>query len=347
MPHALEKTCAIEGCDGEVLSRDWCRKHYGRWYRTGDPLKVKVRPRVPKACADCGGPCTGVRCRPCDTKRRYPELAHGRKRYYRGCRCEICESAEMAHRNSKLIPCVDCGQPCQPSKPTGDWKPPADSRCRGCYHKHRRATGLGPKPICACGNAMSHGAKRCRACIPPGKRGRPTKGQTPWGRRFSAAPGLSRAQFYGLLARWKLQGRPCTYCGAPMDLIDHVIPLSRGGTNYEGNLTPCCAPCNMSKHDNLVSYWRHRKVLKAARLPVPEYQPRPKPAPRYQPRQLPVLTRCRHCPDLGRWKPDNRNHCVGCEQEIQAIKVRNRYRVSVGLPVDLRPTTRWLTSNVS
>ena len=33
-------TCKIEGCGSNVLARGWCRKHYLRWYKHGDPLTV-------------------------------------------------------------------------------------------------------------------------------------------------------------------------------------------------------------------------------------------------------------------------------------------------------------------
>lgn len=29
--------CSIEGCDGEVVARGWCNKHYSRWRAHGDP----------------------------------------------------------------------------------------------------------------------------------------------------------------------------------------------------------------------------------------------------------------------------------------------------------------------
>lgn len=36
--------CAIPGCGKPVRSWDWCSKHYMRWYRTGDPLGIRVSP---------------------------------------------------------------------------------------------------------------------------------------------------------------------------------------------------------------------------------------------------------------------------------------------------------------
>lgn len=33
--------CRVEGCEGALVARGLCRKHYGRWYKYGDPLVVK------------------------------------------------------------------------------------------------------------------------------------------------------------------------------------------------------------------------------------------------------------------------------------------------------------------
>lgn len=51
--------CSIEDCEGSVEARGWCRKHYGRWYRHGDPLAddhrtSEHRPRLPGcSVVDC------------------------------------------------------------------------------------------------------------------------------------------------------------------------------------------------------------------------------------------------------------------------------------------------------
>lgn len=38
------RNCVIDGCENAVLARGWCRKHYLRWYKTGDPTKLKGHP---------------------------------------------------------------------------------------------------------------------------------------------------------------------------------------------------------------------------------------------------------------------------------------------------------------
>jgi len=51
----------------------------------------------------------------------------------------------------------------------------------------------------------------------------------------------------------------CVYCGKLLDTtsatIDHVIPLSRGGTNTIGNRVYACVECNSSKADMLLPEW--------------------------------------------------------------------------------------------
>lgn len=52
----------------------------------------------------------------------------------------------------------------------------------------------------------------------------------------------------------------CVYCGAhgtelsPLH-VDHVIPLSRGGTNCLDNLAAACRECNSSKKDMTPEEW--------------------------------------------------------------------------------------------
>lgn len=43
-------------------------------------------------------------------------------------------------------------------------------------------------------------------------------------------------------------GPACAICGtAPATTADHIVPVSRGGTNELTNLRPACHPCNSAR----------------------------------------------------------------------------------------------------
>lgn len=47
----------------------------------------------------------------------------------------------------------------------------------------------------------------------------------------------------------------CLRCGSTDDLtIDHIWPLSKGGTDAKGNLQTLCGACNEAKADRSISY---------------------------------------------------------------------------------------------
>lgn len=52
-------------------------------------------------------------------------------------------------------------------------------------------------------------------------------------------------------------GTDCAYCGNRADPpnIEHMLPLSRGGTNDLDNLCVSCGPCNSSKGDQTLEEW--------------------------------------------------------------------------------------------
>lgn len=62
--------------------------------------------------------------------------------------------------------------------------------------------------------------------------------------------------------RADLQDR-CGYCGEDLDdgsEIDHITPVSRGGSNDPSNLTLCCLSCNRTKGDKTLSEYREWRM---------------------------------------------------------------------------------------
>lgn len=55
----------------------------------------------------------------------------------------------------------------------------------------------------------------------------------------------------------RLYSSPCLICGSTNNIqADHVIPVSKGGRNSEGNLIPLCQPCNSSKRARTLTEWK-------------------------------------------------------------------------------------------
>lgn len=68
--------------------------------------------------------------------------------------------------------------------------------------------------------------------------------------RKAAAPGRSTAA--QLEERWNYYAAKCWMCGDVAASWDHVVPLSRGGSNWASNLRPACLSCNSRKNNKLV-----------------------------------------------------------------------------------------------
>lgn len=70
--------------------------------------------------------------------------------------------------------------------------------------------------------------------------------------RKRAAGNLSAADWRLVLETY---GSACLCCGSDdPPTIDHVIPLSRGGSNTVDNVQPLCNGCNMRKATNTIDY---------------------------------------------------------------------------------------------
>jgi 5-methylcytosine-specific restriction endonuclease McrA len=57
--------------------------------------------------------------------------------------------------------------------------------------------------------------------------------------------------------QYERQKGRCYYCHAKITKyhVDHVVPLTRGGSNDPSNLVIACPTCNISKHNKLLHEW--------------------------------------------------------------------------------------------
>jgi len=91
------------------------------------------------------------------------------------------------------------------------------------------------RPCIKCGKVGK--AARCAECLDSNARDRPSATERGYG-----------ASWRRLSRKLREQQPWCSQCGTPSDLtVDHIIPLSKGGTNDLANLRVLCRPCNSSR----------------------------------------------------------------------------------------------------
>ena len=103
-------------------------------------------------------------------------------------------------------------------------------------------------------NASEHGRATRRAWY-----------KTPLGVETNRRNALTHMYGREAVAWWTSLVDPvCSYCDDPATTIDHVIPVSKGGTHDLSNLVPACRPCNASKGDKDVDSWRENKGMRVS-----------------------------------------------------------------------------------
>jgi 5-methylcytosine-specific restriction endonuclease McrA len=54
---------------------------------------------------------------------------------------------------------------------------------------------------------------------------------------------------------------PCSYCGAPSEHIDHIVPFVKDGPTHWTNLAPACASCNHRKSDKDLLHFLLERIV--------------------------------------------------------------------------------------
>lgn len=112
--------------------------------------------------------------------------------------------------------------------------------------------GKAKKPSSACATcrrkAQANHVKNYYRRLPPDERHRITH------KRRAESYGVEHVAYSrtAILERW---GHACAYCGARATHLDHVEPLSKGGSDVEANIVPACQHCNLSKGAKTLAEW--------------------------------------------------------------------------------------------
>lgn len=234
--------CTISGCGRVHLARGYCFMHYSRWKRNGSPDIVSSI--SPRNCIQCG-----------------VEFTPGhRVPHAQVCSIKCSNVSQYAKRKAKppTRACERCGIAFTPLETVTRF-------CsKSCSNRSNAEQRIRDRVCLDCGTTYPTSAltSRHETCPPCSKermlvRVRARNKVRRYLRRGANGPTHTKADWSKLVRRF---GGKCAYCGAgKAEHRDHVIPITRGGTDSIGNILPSCAPCNLSKGRSTLSEWKHRK----------------------------------------------------------------------------------------
>jgi len=246
------RTCSIDGCGRPLRTRGMCSRHYQRLQR-GVPLE----PKAPMACAQCGstlppppyGQVPSTYCsKSCQWRASYIRTQRQRRKDRRdAARAEIartCPECSSEFTPAKSVAQVYCSPRCKR-------RAFADSKSRTCSEpdcdRPHRAKGL----------CNMHYKAALRA---DGRIKSPV-----WDERRKANHAKRRAVLKGVDAErfeyreiFERDNWTCGICSEPVDpdmswpdpmsvSLDHVVPISEGGSHTRDNAQCSHLACNVRK----------------------------------------------------------------------------------------------------
>lgn len=223
--------CSVQDCGQEARSRGWCRYHYHRWYKHGDPEAPNLR--LPKDHPD-RPLCSVESC-------ELPKFANGMCKRHNHNDWRTGSAIPPNYEWADASNCKVCGDP-----PGGRFRQYCSFACWNAYRNYDGDVPLS-RPCASCGQLLeflsrtSAGRRtfRARSYCPPCRRRYKS-----WGLSVTA-----------LAAR---DGAICALCGCDVDMastrpdvmcpsVDHIVPRSLGGSNDPNNLQLAHLLCNIRK----------------------------------------------------------------------------------------------------
>lgn len=222
------KACSIDDCGHPAEKRTWCAMHYQRWQRWGTTDKRDLKMKS-KLCPDCGtvkprdeyyeiNGSIGMVCKPCHIVRT--EL-------YRQGRLEVDLAKKKEYRLANIEYWRQFDRDRYWADPEKARQVKRDSYARNSHkfldrNRRWRQANLERYRELQRLNANKRSALK-RGAIALG---------------FTADLLRSKVEYWG---------DKCWMCGSAWQEIDHVKPVSKGGSHILCNLRPICSTCNKHK----------------------------------------------------------------------------------------------------
>lgn len=247
------QSCRIPGCDRPTgvsgAARGWCRVHYGRWHRLGDPLaggSYRAASLEPRTRVD--GPCSVEGCELPQYARRVCRSHHARLHLPGGLRPD----EPFRKRMSFSTACQEqgCDRPIKARDLCGihygAWEraqtksDPSKAEAWRLYNAEwkRNEYRTNTAKVRERANAWRHANPERTKLFDARKRRARRALKAAATVKFTADQLAQKISYWSGL---------CWMCGSPWESIDHVKPLWVGGPHMLANLRPACKSCNSSK----------------------------------------------------------------------------------------------------
>lgn len=257
-----QSTCSIDGCEKPVLGRGWCNMHYSRWRRWGSVDHIQ---KVVRYCTIDGCDKTRVAFGLCSMhhqrKKRgspNPESPASLRVYASVCKVEGClrKHFRLGYCSMHSARYRKHGDPGRPGKIRIPGRACSVGDCSEAHH----AGGLCSFHYQHKDSDVVRSCARCGDDIDMMERsatGRKRHGSTLMCSTCLRAR-TSRAKWSAKAIAARSGSGDCALCGRVVDLslrfpaplsgsVDHVTPVSRGGSNELDNLQLAHLACNMRK----------------------------------------------------------------------------------------------------